>query len=64
MVMKVKLKIRRFNPETDKKAWWGKYEVEAEPTDRVLDALHYVKGYIDGTLTLRRSMSCLDTSTR
>jgi succinate dehydrogenase / fumarate reductase iron-sulfur subunit len=53
--MKVKLKIRRFNPETDKKAWWGKYEVEADPTDRVLDALHYVKGYIDGTLTLRRS---------
>jgi len=53
--MKVKLKIRRFNPETDKKPWWGKYEVEVEPTDRVLDALHYVKWYQDGTLTLRRS---------
>ena len=33
----------------------GKYEVEVEPTDRVLDALHYVKWYQDGTLTLRRS---------
>jgi succinate dehydrogenase / fumarate reductase iron-sulfur subunit len=53
--MKVQLKIRRFNPETDKKAWWGKYEIEAEPTDRVLDALHQVKWYHDGTLTLRRS---------
>lgn len=53
--MQVKLKIRRFNPETDKKAWWGKYEVEVEPTDRLLDVLHYVKWYQDGTLTLRRS---------
>ena len=53
--MKVKLKIRRFNPETDKKPWWGQYEVEMEPTDRVLDALHAVKWYQDGTLTLRRS---------
>jgi succinate dehydrogenase / fumarate reductase iron-sulfur subunit len=53
--MKVQLKIRRFNPETDKKPWWGKYEIEAEPTDRVLDALHEVKWYHDGTLTLRRS---------
>jgi len=53
--MKIKLKIRRFNPETDKKPWWGTYEVEVEPADRVLDALHYVKWYQDGTLTLRRS---------
>lgn len=53
--MKVTLKIRRFNPETDKKPWWGKYELDVEPTDRVLDALHQVKWYQDGTLTLRRS---------
>jgi succinate dehydrogenase / fumarate reductase iron-sulfur subunit len=53
--MKVKLKIRRFNPETDKKPWWGTYEVDMEPTDRVLDALHEVKWHQDGTLTLRRS---------
>jgi succinate dehydrogenase / fumarate reductase iron-sulfur subunit len=53
--MKVKLKIRRYNPETDKKPWWGKYEVDMEPTDRVLDALHEVKWHQDGTLTLRRS---------
>ncbi|MBI4770219.1 MAG: succinate dehydrogenase iron-sulfur subunit [Chloroflexi bacterium] len=53
--MKVHLKIRRYNPEKDEKPWWGEYDVEVEPTDRVLDALHQVKWYHDGTLTLRRS---------
>ncbi len=53
--MRVKMRIRRFNPEKDSKPWWGEYEVEVEPTDRVLDALHQVKWYQDGTLTLRRS---------
>lgn len=53
--MKVTLKIKRFNPEKDTKAWWGEYQVEAEPTDRLLDALNHVKWYLDGTLTYRRS---------
>jgi succinate dehydrogenase / fumarate reductase iron-sulfur subunit len=53
--MRVHLKIQRFNPERDSKAHWGEYEVEVEPTDRVLDALHQVKWYQDGSLTLRRS---------
>jgi len=53
--MKVHLKIKRFNPEKDEKPWWGEYEFQAEPTDRVLDALHYVKDYLDGTLAFRRS---------
>ncbi|MEP7200487.1 MAG: succinate dehydrogenase iron-sulfur subunit [Chloroflexota bacterium] len=53
--MKVHLKIRRFNPETDESPWWGHYDVEAFPTDRVLDALHEVKWHHDGSLTLRRS---------
>src|SRR3989449_10745534 len=53
--MKVTLKIRRFNPEKDEKPWWGEYEVEAEPTERLLDALNHVKWYVDGTLTYRRS---------
>ncbi len=54
-MIKVHLKIKRFNPEKDKKPWWGEYDVEVEPTDRVLDALHEVKWNIDGTLALRRS---------
>lgn len=53
--MQVNLKIRRFNPEKDQAAWWGEYKFEAEPTDRLLDALNHVKWYLDGTLTYRRS---------
>ncbi|MFQ5410526.1 MAG: succinate dehydrogenase iron-sulfur subunit [Anaerolineales bacterium] len=53
--MQYHLRIKRFNPEKDSKPWWGEYTIEAEPTDRVLDALHIVKWYHDGTLTLRRS---------
>ena len=53
--MKVHLKIKRFNPETDKKPYWGEYDIEAEETDRVLDALQAVKWTIDGTLNFRRS---------
>jgi succinate dehydrogenase / fumarate reductase iron-sulfur subunit len=53
--MKVTLKIFRFNPEIDKKPYYRTYPVEAEPTDRVLDLLEYVKGYYDGTLSFRRS---------
>lgn len=53
--MQVKLKILRYNPEKDRKQHYETYKVEAEPTDRVLDLLEYVKGYIDGTLSFRRS---------
>ncbi|MEE9188385.1 MAG: succinate dehydrogenase iron-sulfur subunit [Anaerolineales bacterium] len=53
--MQVKLKILRYNPEKDKKQHYETYKVEAEPNDRVLDLLEYVKGYIDGTLSFRRS---------
>ncbi|HUU15290.1 MAG TPA: succinate dehydrogenase iron-sulfur subunit [Terriglobia bacterium] len=53
--MKVTLKIKRLNPERDAQPWWGEYHLEAEPTDRLLDALNHVKWYQDGTLTYRRS---------
>jgi succinate dehydrogenase / fumarate reductase iron-sulfur subunit len=53
--MEVTLKVFRYNPEQDKKPHYEKYKIEAEPTDRVLDLLEYVKGYIDGTLSFRRS---------
>lgn len=53
--MKITLKIFRYNPEVDKKPHYDKFVVEAEPTDRVLDLLEYVKGYHDGTLSFRRS---------
>ena len=49
------LKIRRFDPERDEEPHWERYEVPFEPGDRLLDALHYVKWNIDGSLTFRRS---------
>ncbi len=53
--MKVTFEIRRFNPEKDKKPYWKTYEVELEPTDRVVDGLNDIKWYQDGTLAFRRS---------
>jgi succinate dehydrogenase / fumarate reductase iron-sulfur subunit len=54
--MEVTLRIRRFNPEKDKKPYWGEYNLkECEPTNRVLELLHRVKWEQDGTLALRRS---------
>jgi succinate dehydrogenase / fumarate reductase iron-sulfur subunit len=53
--MQVELRIRRFNPEADEVSHWESYDLDAEPTDRVLDLLHQVKWYQDGTLTFRRS---------
>jgi succinate dehydrogenase / fumarate reductase iron-sulfur subunit len=55
MAMDVTLRIRRFNPEADAEPHWEEYTVSAEPSDRVLDLLHQVKWYQDGTLTFRRS---------
>ncbi len=54
--MEVTLRIRRFNPEEDKKPYWGTYTLkDCEPTNRILELLHRVKWEQDGTLTLRRS---------
>ena len=51
----VTLRIFRYNPDTDAKPEYREYTVQADPTDRVLDALNTVKWYQDGTLTYRRS---------
>ncbi len=53
--MQVTLKVYRFNPEQDKKPYFASYDVEVDPTDRVLDVLEYIKGNMDGTLSFRRS---------
>ncbi|CAN5255751.1 MAG: succinate dehydrogenase iron-sulfur subunit [Gemmatimonadetes bacterium] len=53
---KATIRILRYNPEGDAKApAHQEFVVEVEPTDRVLDALNYIKWYVDGTLTFRRS---------
>ena len=53
--MEVTLKIFRYNPEVDKKFHYETYTFDAEETDRILDLLEHVKGYMDGTLSFRRS---------
>ena len=53
--MKVQLRIQRFNPDVDGEPHFEDYTVDAESTDRVLDALLQVKGLLDGSLSLRKS---------
>lgn len=48
-------RVQRYDPEKDKKPHYEKYEVELEPTDRVLDGLIQIKSFQDGSLTFRRS---------
>ncbi|MFD4634290.1 succinate dehydrogenase iron-sulfur subunit [Streptomyces sp. NPDC058284] len=51
----ITLRVRRFNPEVSADATWEDFQLEIDPKERVLDALHKVKWDIDGTLTFRRS---------
>jgi succinate dehydrogenase / fumarate reductase iron-sulfur subunit len=51
----ITLRIRRFDPEVDAEPHWESYDVQALPTDRVLNLLHQVKWDQDGSLTFRRS---------
>ncbi len=54
-MMKIILKILRFNSEIDEKPQYQSYTVEVEPTDRLLDALMQIKRFQDGTLAFRKS---------
>ena len=51
----VELRVKRFDPERDTRPHWQTFGVEVEQTDRVLDVLHAVRWYQDGTLGFRRS---------
>ena len=51
----VTIKVRRYDPELDPEANWQSYHVPVEKGDRLLDALHHIKWYLDGSLTFRRS---------
>ncbi|MEU6623122.1 succinate dehydrogenase iron-sulfur subunit [Streptomyces litmocidini] len=51
----VTMRIRRFNPEVSDAAVWEDFQIQIDPKERVLDALHKIKWDIDGTLTFRRS---------
>ncbi len=53
--MKLLVRIKRYDPEKDSKPYWASYSVEADPIDRLLDALNTIKWTQDGSLTYRRS---------
>ena len=53
--MKITVKIRRFNPETDSSGKMQTYLVDAGPTDRILDLLLTIKRTQDGSLCFRKS---------
>jgi succinate dehydrogenase / fumarate reductase iron-sulfur subunit len=55
--MKIVIKIKRYNPETDRKPYFQEYEVEASPNDRLLDILMYIKSKMDPSLCFRKSCS-------
>ena len=51
----VHIKVRRYDPEVDPDANWQTFEVPVEKSDRLIDALHQIKWYQDGSLSFRRS---------
>ena len=53
--MRSTLRILRYDPEVDPKPHWEEYQVEVDPTDRLLDALQQVKWSQDGRLSFRCS---------
>jgi succinate dehydrogenase / fumarate reductase, iron-sulfur subunit len=53
--MLIQLKVYRYQPEKSEKPYYETFQLKAEPTDRVLDLLEYVRGDMDGTLSYRRS---------
>ena len=50
------LKVFRYDPEKDEKPYYRTYEVEAWPSDRLLDCLNRIRWEQDPTLSFR--MSC------
>ena len=49
------LKVRRYQPESGKGAYWESFEVELDPTLSVLDGILQVKDRDDGSLSVRCS---------
>ncbi len=51
----VTVRVKRFNPETDKQPYWQDYTVELTPETTILSALEDIKAEQDGSLTFQRS---------
>ncbi len=55
MTQTANVKIKRFNPDIDKKPYWQVFQIEMTPETTVLSALEDIKANQDGSLTFRRS---------
>ena len=54
LLMKVNLKIKRFDPsESSKGTWWQEHDIDIHKDSTVLDALIHVREYEDTSLALR-----------
>jgi succinate dehydrogenase / fumarate reductase iron-sulfur subunit len=51
----VTVRIQRFNPEKDRRPRLEAYRVPLTADTTILDALHWIKTEVDGSLTFRRS---------
>jgi succinate dehydrogenase / fumarate reductase iron-sulfur subunit len=49
------VRVRRYNPEKSDESWWDEWTLEVDPLDRLVEVLHQIKWYHDGTLAFRRS---------
>ncbi len=49
------IRVQRFNPDIDKKPYLQEFTVPLTSDTTILDALHYIKAELDGSLTFRRS---------
>lgn len=49
------IRIKRFNPEQDDKAYWQNFEVAITSESTILSVLEDIKAHQDGSLTFRRS---------
>jgi succinate dehydrogenase / fumarate reductase iron-sulfur subunit len=53
--MNITVRVKRFDPETDKRPNWQEYTLDVDPTERVLDVLNEIKWEQAGSLAFRRS---------
>ena len=53
--MNISMRIKRYDPEKESKPYWDEFRVEADPIDRLLDALNTIKWTMDGTPAVLRA---------
>lgn len=55
MTNTITVELSRYRPETDKAPWYEKFEVPYNDDTSVLEVLHYIKDYLDPSVSYRWS---------